>query len=92
MTVSYKQLKKLSKPQPLDLKGDDFQRLIPEDMKFELIVHFKGKGYYPEVINPVHAFAKQDGKLKVINRNLLDTCYTFDLSEVQKVFLFPMEI
>ncbi|AXF53011.1 MAG: hypothetical protein [Caudoviricetes sp.] len=77
----------------LNLKGDDFQHLVPEDQMMELIIHWKGGAkYHPEHINPVHAFAKQGGKLKIINRNLLDTCYTFDLKEISKVYLLPMGV
>lgn len=82
---------KLQAPQ-LDLKRGDFIHHVPESDKIELIIHWKGQGYEPEVINPVHAFAIQDGKLKVINRNLLDTSYTFKIKEISKVFIMPMEI
>lgn len=74
----------------INLKGDDFIHAVPEDMKMEVIIHWKGQGYHPEHINPVKAFAKQDGKFKVINRNLPDTCYTFDIKEVKCVYLLPM--
>lgn len=74
----------------LNLKGDDFMHTVPEGMNMELIIHWKGQGYQPEHINPVHAFAKQDGKIKIINRNLLDTAYVFNLKEVKCVYLLPM--
>jgi len=82
---------KLAAP-TINLKGEDFIHTVPEHQKLEVIIHWKGraKGYKPEHINPVHAFAVQNGKFKVINRNLLDTCYTFDLKEVSKVYLVPM--
>lgn len=76
----------------LNLKGDDFIHAVPDDHNMELIIHWKGQGYQPEFINPVKAFSKQDGKLKIINRNLPDTCYTFDIKEVSKVYLMPMDI
>lgn len=76
----------------LNLKGDDFIHEVPAEMKMEVIIHWKGQNFQPEHINPVKAFAKQDGKFKVINRNLPDTCYTFDLKEIKRVFLMPMEI
>lgn len=85
---------KQSAPQ-LDIKGDDFMHVIPDDLNIELIIHWKaskGQQFQPESINPVHAFAKQDGKLKVINRHLMDTSYTFDLKEVSKVFIMPVEL
>lgn len=89
--------KKNASPLPtINLKGDDFIHEVPADMKMEIIVHFKGQvkgqGFEPEVINPVKAFAKQGGKFKVINRNLPDTCYTFNLKEIKRVFLIPLEI
>lgn len=87
-------LAKQSAPQ-LDLKGDDFIHAIPEDLKIELIIHWRNKSgmqFEPEVISPVHAFAKQDGKLKVINRNLPDVSYTFDLKEVRRVYIMPVEL
>lgn len=62
----------------INLKSDDFIHTVPEHLKLEVIIHWKGQGYEPESINPVHAFAIQNGKFKVINRNLMDTCYTFD--------------
>lgn len=74
----------------VNLKGDDFIHQFPEEMKMEVIIHWKGNGYQPEHINPVHAFAKQDGKFKVINRNLLDTAYVYNLKEIKNVFLLPM--
>ncbi|MNC27514.1 hypothetical protein D3C75_756860 [compost metagenome] len=78
----------------INLKGGDFIHTVPEHLNLEVIIHWKGqvrgKSYTPEHINPVHAFAVQDGKFKVINRNLLDTSYTFDLKEVSKVYLMPM--
>lgn len=89
--------KKNASPLPtINLKGDDFIHEVPTDMKMEIIVHFKGQvkgqGFEPEVINPVKAFAKQGGQFKVINRNLPDTCYTFNLKEIKRVFLLPLEI
>lgn len=85
----------MSKASPiptLNLKGDDFIHAVPEDMNMELIIHWKGQGFQPEHINPVKAFSKQDGKLKIINRNLPDTCYTFNLKEIKRVYLLPMGI
>lgn len=76
----------------LNLKGDDFIHAVPDDMNMELIIHWKGQGYQPEYINPIKAFGKQDGKMKIINRNLPDVCYTFDIKEVHKVYLIPMDI
>lgn len=75
----------------INLKGDDFIHTVPEHLKLEVIIHWKGQGYQPEHINPVHAFSVQAGKFKVINRNLLDTCYTFDIKELKCVYLIPME-
>ena len=86
-TVS--KLGKQSVPQ-IDLKGDDFIHAVPEEHNMEIIIHWKGQGYKPEFINPVKAFSKQGGKLKIINRNLPDTCYTFDVKEVQRAFIVPM--
>jgi hypothetical protein len=78
----------------INLKGDDFIHAVPEEMDMEVIIHWKGQvkgqSYQPEHINPVKAFSKQDGKFKVINRNLPDTCYTFDIKEVKCVYLLPM--
>lgn len=74
----------------INLKGDDFIHTVPDHLNLEVIIHWKGQGYQPESINPVHAFAVQGGKFKVINRNLKDTCYTFDIKEVKRVFLLPM--
>lgn len=82
---------KQSVPQ-IDLKGDDFIHAVPEDQNIEIIIHWKGQGYQPEFINPVKAFSKQDGKLKIINRNLPDTCYTFDIKEVKNAYLMLMEV
>lgn len=76
----------------VNLKGEDFIHKVPEEINLELIIHWKGKGFEPEVISPVYAFAKQDGKFKVINRNLLDTSYVFDLKEVLKVYIMPLEV
>lgn len=76
----------------INLKGGDFIHEVPTDLNMEIIIHWKGQGFQPEFINPVKAFSKQDGKLKIINRNLPDTCYTFDIKEVSKVYLMPMEI
>lgn len=89
--------KKNKSPVPtINLKGDDFIHTVPEDKNLEVIIHWKGQqkgqSYQPEYINPVHAFAKQDGKFKVINRNLRDTCYTFDIKEIKCVYLLPMDI
>lgn len=75
----------------INLKGDNFIHTVPEHLNLEVIIHWKGQGYQPEYINPVHAFSVQDGKFKVINRNLLETCYTFDIKEVKCVYLLPME-
>lgn len=86
---------KHKKPQlpMLDLKLDDYMHSVSDDTNIELIIHWKGgPKYAPEHINPVKAFAKQDGKLKIINRNLPDTCYTFDIKEISKVFVMPMEV
>lgn len=85
-------LKKKAKPPQINLKQDDFVHVFPEDKKFEVIIHWKGKGFEPEVINPVHAVAKGDGKFMVINRNLMDTKYSFPMEDVLKVYLMPMEI
>lgn len=74
----------------INLKSDDFIHTVPEHLKLEVIIHWKGQGFTPEHINPVHAFAVQDGKFKVINRNLLDTCYTFNIKEIKCVYLLPM--
>lgn len=83
--------KKNRSPVPtLNLKGDDFIHAVPDDMSMEVIIHWKGQGYQPEHINPVKAFAKQDGKFKVINRNLPDTCYTFNIKEIKNVYFLPM--
>lgn len=75
----------------INLKGDDFIHEVPAEMRMEVIIHWKGQGYQPEFINPVHAFAVQDGKFKVINRNLLDTTYTFNIKELKCVYLLPMD-
>lgn len=75
----------------VDIKGDDFIHTVPDDMRIELIIHWKGQGYQPEHINPVHAFAVQDGQFKVINRNLRDTAYTFNIKELKCVYLLPMD-
>jgi hypothetical protein len=84
--------KKNKSPVPtLNLKGDDFIHSVPDEIRLELIIHWKGQGYQPEHINPVKAFAKQDGKLKIINRNLPDVCYTFDIKEIKNVFVMPMD-
>jgi hypothetical protein len=75
----------------INLKGADFIHTVPEHLKLEVIIHWKGgPKFAPEHINPVHAFSIQDGKFKVINRNLLDTCYTFNIKEISKVYLLPM--
>lgn len=74
----------------LKLKGDDYIHAVPDEHNIELIIHWKGQGFTPEYINPVKAFAKQDGKLKIINRNLHDTCYTFDVKEIKCVYVIPM--
>lgn len=76
----------------INLKGGDFIHAVPDDLKMEVIIHWKGKGYQPEYINPVKAFSVQEGKFKVINRNLPDTCYTFDIKELQRVYLLPMDV
>lgn len=75
----------------INLKGDDFIHEVPAEMRMEVIIHWKGQGYTPEHINPVHAFSVQDGKFKVINRNLLDTSYTFTIKEIKCVYLLPMD-
>lgn len=87
--------KKNKSPVPtINLKGDDFIHAVPEDQNLEVIIHWKGQhkgqSYQPEYINPVHAFAVQDGKFKVINRNLLDTSYVFNIKEIKCVYLLPM--
>lgn len=76
----------------LDLKGDDFLHMVPEDKKIEIIVHFKGKNTEPEVLNPVHAFAKVGDKFKVINRTYQEVAYTFLIKEVKRVFIIPLEV
>ena len=84
---------KQSMPQ-LDLKREDFIHTVDADKNFELIIHWrntKGMQFEPETIGPVHAFAIQDGKLKVINRNLMDTAYTFTIKEIKSVFIMPIE-
>lgn len=84
--------KKSKSPVPmLNLKGDDFMHAVPDEHNLEFIVHWKQKNSQPEFINPVKAFAKQNGELKIINRNLPDTCYTFKLNEVKAVYIMPME-
>jgi hypothetical protein len=76
----------------IDLKQEDFIREIPENVKLELVVHFKGGNKYrPEYINPLKTLVKSKGKLKAVNRNNPDIAYTFDLKEVAKAFLIPME-
>lgn len=76
------------------LHGEDFIHTVPEHMKLEVIIHWKGQrkgqSFQPEYINPVHAFAVQDGKFKVINRNLMDTSYVFNIKEIKCVYLMPM--
>jgi hypothetical protein len=75
----------------LDLKRDDFMHAVPEDQKMEIIIHWKGGNKYkPDFINPVAAFAKHDGQLKVINRNLPDYVYAYDLKEIKAVYILPM--
>lgn len=78
----------------INLKSEDFIHTVPEHLNLEVIIHWKGQqkgqSYQPEHINPVHAFSVQDGKFKVINRNLLDTCYTFNIKEIKCVYLLPM--
>lgn len=79
----------------LDLKQDDFMHAVNEDQHLEIIIHWHrkdGKVFEPEIINPVKAFAKQDGQFKVINRNLPDYCYVYDLKQIKSVFIMPMEI
>lgn len=78
----------------IDLKQEG-AHFVPEDQKIEIIVHWKaskGQQFEPEVINPVHAFAVKDGKLKIINRNLLDSSYVFNIDEVKAAFIMPMEV
>lgn len=78
----------------IDLKQEG-AHTVPDDQKIEIIVHWKahkGQQFQPEVINPVHAFAVVDGKLKIINRNLLDSSYVFNLDEVKAAFIMPMEV
>jgi hypothetical protein len=92
-----KQAAKIAKqsiPQ-LDLKREDFIHTVAEDSKIELIIHWrntKGQQFEPETLGPVHAFAIQEGKLKVINRALMDTAYTFNLKEIKRVFIMPIEV
>lgn len=74
----------------LKLTGDDYIHAVPDEHNIELIIHWKGQAFQPEHINPVKAFAKQDGKIKIINRNLPDTCYTFDIKEIKRVYVIPM--
>jgi hypothetical protein len=74
----------------INLKGDDFIHTVPSHLNLEVIIHWKGQGYQPEHINPVHAFCIQQGKFKVINRNLMDTSYVFDIKEIKAVYLLPM--
>jgi hypothetical protein len=74
----------------INLKGEDFIHTVPADMNLEVIIHWKGQGYQPEYINPVHAFCVQQGEFKVINRNLMDTAYVFDIKEIKAVYLLPM--
>lgn len=76
----------------IDLTLTDFVHEIPEEMKFEIIIHWKKYGHEPESINPVKAFGINDGKLKIINRNLPDTAYTFYVKDVKRAFLIPMEM
>lgn len=86
---------KKSRIPSIDLKREDFIHAVPDEVRLEVIIHWKGQvkgqSYQPEYINPVKAFAKQDGKFKVINRNLPDTCYTFDIKEIKAVYLMPMD-
>lgn len=76
----------------INLKGDDFMNEVPEALQLEVLVYWKGKGLESafERINPVHSFGKVDGKIRVTNRNLLDTCYTFNVKEVKRVVIQPM--
>lgn len=86
--------KQFTTPQ-LDLKQDDFMHAVNEDQELEIIIHWRregGKVFEPEIINPVKAFAKQDGQFKVINRNLPDYCYVYDLKQIKSVYIMPMEI
>jgi len=86
--------KQFTTPQ-LDLKQDDFMHSVNEDQDLEIIIHWRregGKVFEPEIINPVKAFAKQDGQFKVINRNLPDYCYVYDLKQIKAVYIMPMEI
>lgn len=85
--------RKLKQSAPrIDLKRDDFLEMIPEDVKVEIIVHFKAKGEEPQVFNPVHAFAKQGDKFKIMNRTYQECAYTFYISEVKAAYIMPMEI
>lgn len=81
-----------SKAPQLNLKQDDFLHIVPDDKKIEVIVHFKGKGQQPEVMNPVHAFAKAGDKFKVINRTYQECAYTFYISEIKAVYIMPLEV
>jgi hypothetical protein len=76
----------------LDLKGPDFAKSVPEGQKLELTIVWKGQGYKNETLGPVHAFAKLDGKFKVINRALQDMVYVFDVKEIKTVILLPIDI
>lgn len=76
----------------INLKGGNFYHEVPGETNLEIIIHWKGKGYTPEAINPVKSFAIRDGELHITNRNLPDHFYSFNLKEVKQAYILPMEM
>ena len=70
----------------LQIKGQDFSHIVPEDYSLTLFIEFKKKGTMRDEISQVRAFQKEGKEFRVVNRHT-NYKYIYDLGEVKKVYV-----
>ena len=82
--MSNKRLKNMI-PQ-INLKGDDFAKMVPAEHQLDLTLQLKLKGR-KEAFDNVHAFALKDGEFKIILRNSEEYVHVIPVKALKAVYI-----
>lgn len=70
----------------LNIKGQDFSHIVPEDYSLTLFIEFKKGGVPRDEIQGVRAFEKEGKEFRVVNKHT-NYKYIYNLKEVKKVYV-----
>lgn len=74
----------------LDLKKKFFIHEVPAHLNLEMVIQWKQFGSETDTVMNIKAFAIEDKKLKVVNRDC-DTMFVYPVNKLKRVFLMPIE-